>query len=432
MTPSLLAAGAAACAAALTAGGWHFAPDPIDCDPLPAVSAPSESSLSGPSLSDPDAQRLADGIQALVHRMLTSAELPDGNLCLSPTSLTLCLGMGLLGADGATRLELAGLMGLTDEGGAPWANERIEAALATALRQCNGDGGGLSVVNDFWGQEGYAFRDSYRGAVQRAGADLHQLDFADTEAARRTVNDYIAKKTRNRILELLPRGSVDDSTRLVLTNAVYFKARWKNDFSDRATQPMPFKLPSGEAVDVPMMRQHDHFAYADNSRVQIVVLPYDDARDLEMVVVLPRADKDIAAAIEELAPKAFGALRERAQYQSVSLQLPRVEFRSNLSLRHHLEVLGVVTAFDADRAELGPMHTGDQPMFFSDVLQQTFLRVDEKGSEAAAATAAILAVGSAANPEPPIPFHVDRPYLMVIRNHKTGLNLFTARVEDPR
>lgn len=397
--------------------------------PQPLARTPAASATQAP----PDAALLAQGVQRLAFRLLTEADLGTGNLCTSPASLALCAAMAMLGAEGETHAELATVLGLVDDEG-PWDNRRLEKALAETLASFRGTPTAeLAAVNDFWGQSGHAFRDSFREALTRAGAALHDVDFAEVETARQRINDHIAEHTQGRIEDLIPQGAVTPDTRLVLTNAVYFKARWSTEFSARGTKDAAFTLANGDVVRTPTMHKQSSYTYAETDTVQALVMGYEDHPDVEMVVLLPKDGHDVDAAVAALEPETFAKLRASAGHTTVNVALPKAELRSELRLTRALEALGARRMLSPTAAEFGPMHTSDEPLFVSEVLQKTFLAIDEKGSEAAAATAMVLRAGSAVRPPKQIvEFRADHPYLVVIRNRETGLNLFTARVDNPR
>jgi serpin B len=355
----------------------------------------------------------------------------EGNLFYSPHSLSLALAMTYAGARGETEAQMAEVMHYT------LSQARLHpafAALAEALASRGqgaagreGEGFRLNVANALWGQEGYAFLDSFLEVVDRAyGAGLRRVDFVGApEEARLTINDWVAKETEDRITDLIPQGVIDAMTRLVLTNAIYFNAAWAEPFEEGMTRDGPFYLLDGRQVSVPMMRQTTSLGYAREQGYQVVELPYD-GHQLSMVILLPDAG-ELEAFEASLDAPVLEASLDALSYQSVALAMPRFEFSAKFRLEETLAALGMVDAF-SDAADFSGM-TGNRELFLSAVLHQAFVSVDEAGTEAAAATAVVAKLTAA--PVEPVEVTVDRPFLFLIRDLETGAVLFLGRVVDP-
>jgi serpin B len=354
-----------------------------------------------------------------------------GNLFYSPYSLSLALAMTYAGARGETEAQMAEAMHYT----LPQARlHPAFAALSEALASRGegaagreGEGFRLNVANALWGQEDYAFLASFLDLLDRAyGAGLRRVDFVQApEEARRTINDWVAEQTEDRITDLIPDGVIDTLTRLVLTNAIYFNAAWAEPFDEGMTQEGPFYLLDGGQVAVPMMRQTTSLGYASDSGYQVVELPYD-GHELSMVILLPDAGEFEAFEASLDAPTLEAILDTRA-YQQVALSMPSFEFSAKFRLDDALSALGMVDAF-TEAADFSGM-TGSRELFLSAVLHQAFVSVDEAGTEAAAATAVVAKLTAA--PTEPVVVTVDRPFLFLIRDLETGAVLFLGRVVDP-
>jgi serpin B len=286
----------------------------------------------------------------------------------------------------------------------------------------------LNVANAIWGQESYAFLDSFLDTLAaNYGAGLRVLDFARSpEESRVIINDWVSQQTEGRIEDLIPQGTIDPLTRLVLTNAVYFNADWAYPFEERVTRNGPFTLLDGSQVVVPMMRQIESFGYADGEGYQAVELPYDGG-EMSMVVILPESDR-----FDEFESTLDG---DRVQeivrdlsYGQVDLTMPTFAFDSRFALSQALAELGMPAAFSR-AADFSGM-TGTTDLFISDVLHKAFVSVDEQGTEAAAATAEVM-VGSEM-PADPTAVDVDHPFILLIRHVETDALLFVGRVLDPR
>jgi serpin B len=347
------------------------------------------------------------------------ARLPkDGNLFHSPYSVSTALLMTLAGARGNTEAEMRAVLRVPgDLPNVHAASEALRKGLAGPFR--------LSVANALWGQKGVAFLEPFLELERRCyDARLEALDFAAPEEACRVVNGWVEERTEGKIRDLLGPELVGPDTRLVLTNAVYFRAAWEKPFSTRSTADAPFTLANGEAVNVPTMRQTATFDYAEEDGLQLVALPYEGGR-LSMIVLVPR---DLAALERRLADEGIGKLFAGAAPCRVGVHLPRFRVESKLRLDDPLRDLGMKDAFGA-AADFSGM-TGRRDLFVSAVVHQAFVDVNEAGTEAAAATA--VAVLKGAPPEDPVIFRADRPFLFLVRDAETGTVLFVGRVADPR
>jgi len=265
-------------------------------------------------------------------------------------------------------------------------------------------------------------RDRYR-------APLQSLDFIDAnEEARVAINRWGAIQTHGRIPEVLQRGDVDTLTRFVITNAVYFKAAWRWLFHKEQTTDGTFKTPAGDVVAKMMHRGESSYRYARARDVQLLELDY--LGGLSMVVALPDRPDGLEAVERRLA-ESHQEWLDALAYQLIDLELPRWTVRSRLPLGDALRTMGMPTAFTPAADFSGIARTG--PLFIHRVLQEAFVDVDEGGTEAAAVTAVVGGTVSDVVPtHRPIPFHVDHPFLYLIRDQATGAVLFIGRVVDPR
>jgi len=275
---------------------------------------------------------------------------------------------------------------------------------------------------------GFALLDSFVDTVTTSyGAGLRELDYlANPEAARETINDWVSEQTAEKIQDLLPQGTIDEGTRLVLTNAIYFNAPWLTPFDPEDTTVEPFTLLGGETVDAQMMHLNESLGIAEWDGGIAVDLPYN-GEDLSMLLLVP--DEGTFETFEaSLSAEAFEGIVEDLSWRPVRLGLPRFEFEFAASLVQPLLALGMTDAFNGERADFSGI-TGGRDLVISDVLHKAFIAVDEAGTEAAAATAVVFrATGM---PIEPIDVTIDRPFLFVIRDRPTGSVLFIGRVLDP-
>lgn len=259
------------------------------------------------------------------------------------------------------------------------------------------------------------------------GAGMQVVDFvADAEAAQRAINAWVAEQTRDRIPELIPTGVLDQLTRLVLTNAIYFKAPWQSRFFEEQTAEAPFHRLDGSQVSAPFMAQRTRFRYASGAGYQAVELPYE-GRELAMAVIVPDAGS-FGEFERGLTAERLAEVLEKLEPAEVQLRFPRFEFRTQASLSQVLSALGMPIAF-TEEADFSGMSEQGRDLLISEVLHEAFIAVDEEGTEAAAATAVDVAVE--ALPPEPVELTVDRPFLFLIRDAETGVVLFLGRVVDP-
>ena len=405
---------------------WLF-PDPV---PTGDVAASSLSRDSDPSVSGDDLTTLVAGNSAFAFDLLHELTADAENLFYSPFSVSAALAMLYAGAEVDTEQQMADALHFDLGHDALHAGfNRLDLDLnarGTIELPYEGEGFELNVVNAAWGQRGYSFLGDYLDVLAvNYGAGLRLLEFADDpEGSRETINDWVGEQTNDRIVDLLPPGSIGPLTRLVLTNAVYFNAPWLKKFDPAQTTPGAFHLLDGSTATVPMMRQQSTFAYANWDGGKAVELPYN-GNTLSMVVLVP--DRGSFDAFEsELDAARFEGIVSSFDDRWVHLQLPAFEAACDLSLVEPLTALGMTDAFDATADFSGI--DGTHELFVSDVLHKAWVSVDETGTEAAAATAVIVVGGGVSTPAT---LTIDRPFLFVIRDIPTGTILFVGRVLDP-
>jgi serpin B len=344
-----------------------------------------------------------------------------GNLFFSPYSISQALAMIFTGSDGKTEEQMASVLHFES---APYDLPPVFGALNSDLARRGNGNFQLCLANSLWWQEGFEVRQVFLDTLRkRLGATVQPLDFSATpETARNTINDWASRETRGKIKELLPQGSITSLTRLVLANAIYFRATWKERFNADFTSDSTFNLLDGGQVTVPMMNQITPFAYTATHDVQAVELPYI-GEQFSMVVLLPARGQfeDFASS---LTANRVADILEHLSIQMVQVYMPRFEFRSSFELSSTLEALGMTDAFILGRADFRGM-TLDREFFLQDVHHQTLISVDENGTFAAAATA-----GDMVAPDVPT-VRLNRPFIFLIRDIETGTILFIGQMMDP-
>lgn len=408
-----------------------------------AALAPEPSAGQEVKASDADLAALSWGANRFsleVYRRLAS-DAGDKSLFFSPASVHIALAMTMLGANGTTEREMRRVLHLEgkDDAALLAALEERATRLATARKIPSEEGGKvvqrpayeLSVASALWGQRGFPFQKQYLDSVTSAfHAKLELLDFARNAEAAATINAFVEKETRERVRGLVSPDLLSADTRLVLTNAIYFKSAWEHPFPKGATETLPFHLAGGEAVKTPHMRVHEDFAYFEEKGLQIVELPYSRG-DLSMIILLPEAADGLSRLEESLTVEELAAWRKALKGRPVIVTLPRFRVETRYELAKTLIGLGVKKAFDPAAADFTRMTSADR-LFISAVIHKAFVEVNEEGTEAAAATAVVMLRASAAEPREPVPFTADHPFLFLIRHRATDTILFAGRVTDPR
>ena len=243
------------------------------------------------------------------------------------------------------------------------------------------------------------------------------------------INQWVEDQTKEKIKNIVPEGLPTPDTRLVLGNAIYFKASWAEQFKAKWTRTEPFTMSKGKTLDVSMMHLEKKYRYAATDDAQIVEIPYRGGVT-SMVVVLPKKKDGLAAIEATLSSTLVDSWQRRLRSRLVQLKLPRFEFTSSFDLTTKLPAMGMADAFDGTRADFSAMTT-EQRLFIGAVLHKSFVAVDESGTEAAAATIVLMELGSAMPRDKPVPFIADHPFLFFIQHVKSGCVMFAGRVTKP-
>lgn len=360
----------------------------------------------------------------------------DGNIIFSPISLSLALSMTLAGAELSTRDEMLQALELQplEDGLHPAFNAlllAIEASQSTPETTIEGDSFRLNIANSIWGQSGFDFEPAFLDTLAlNYGAGIYNVDFnADPEAARNVINTWVADETEEKIKDLIPSGAIDALTRLVLANAIYFNGSWLYPFEQSATKSAPFTLLDGTQVPVDMMHlQNKNLPYLRGANYQVARLPYLSP-DFSMILLVP--DEDAFELVESsLTAAEFVDIVNKLSVRPVDLQMPKFDFESTVDASRVLKELGMNEAFQADQADFSLINA-NADLYITDVLHKATITVDEKGTEAAAATAVIVGVTSAPEPTEPVSLVIDRPFMFFIEHNPTSSILFMGRVLQP-
>jgi len=373
---------------------------------------------------------VAKGGNAFAADLYARLKEQKGNLFFSPYSISSALAMTYAGARGDTAAQMAQVLHVD------LAPDKLHAAYGALTGSLNAAGKAgyfeLAIANALWAQKGYPFIPEYLALVEKAyAAKVLEADFQkDAEAARTTINRWVEDQTRDKIKDLIPPGVLNDLTRLVLTNAIYFKGNWVHQFKDNRTQDGPFTLLGGERVQAPMMHQTEHFGYLETEAFQALEMPYKGGA-LSMVVFLPKKADGLGDFEKSLTAENLESWIPKIAYEEVIVTFPKFKMTSAFSLGGPLAAMGMKDAFSG-AADFSGMSTKER-FFLQAALHKAFVDVNERGTEAAAATAII--VGATAMPPPPKPkpvFTADHPFLFLIRDTRSGAILFLGRVMNPK
>lgn len=364
----------------------------------------------------------------------------EENLFISPHSISLALAMTYAGASNNTKAEMKEVLRflLDDEEFHPAFNALdLELESRNHVETDDGESFTLEIVNQTWGQHGFNFQEDYLDLIAtQYGAGLRLVDFiTNFEEVRLAINAWVEVQTRDRIQDLLPPDSLDSGTRFVLVNAIYFYGSWASPFAEGGTVEEAFQLLNGSTVDVPMMRNYGMVRYGETEDTAAVSMPYVGGQ-VSMVALMPlSAEDDFEAWEASLDRERFDEAVANLSAQDGSLYFPSFELESSLKMKELFEAMGMVEAFEERGADfegitgVGPGIDG-QSLYISEIFHKTFVKVDEEGTEAAAATAVVGATPTSA-PLDPIEVRVDRPFYYAIYDHPTETILFIGRMVDP-
>lgn len=352
------------------------------------------------------------------------------NLFFSPYSISSALAMTYAGAEERTKQQMAKVLHISlPDSDLHSANDALRMVLINTDVKT---GFQLRVANRLWIQTSFHLLPGFLELTKASyGAEMGLVDFHQTEAARTAINSWIEDQTDRKIQNLLVPGSLVPETKLVLTNAIYFKARWKDEFNPKSTEDAPFYISASQSVVVPTMRRLHRFPYAAIDNAQILELPYGQDGSLSMLIVLPKTADGFEELEKKLSSKKLetwiGSLRSR----TVEVRLPKFKMTAEFSLKPLLESMGMPLAF-SDQANFSRIST-QEPLKISAVIHKAFVDLNEEGTEAAAATA-VLMMPTAAAPdrEKPIEFRADHPFVFLIRHRKTQSILFMGRLMNPK
>jgi len=352
----------------------------------------------------------------------------DKNIFFSPSSISTALAMTSLGARGETEKQMQVVLKFD-----PASPQAMHEAYAELLKVSNGEGPDhvkqLTIANRLWGQKDYHFLPAFlEETTKYYGAPLEELNFRDSETARSAINDWVKKRTADRIKDLLKPGALDASTRLVLTNAVYFKAAWASPFKKDKTHQVRFHPAAALDIDIPMMNRQGAYRYADDKLAQTLEMPFA-GEQLSMVIFLPRDQEGPFTLEKAMTAKWLSERLSNLKEREVQVGLPPFRMGGSFELSSVLSKMGMPLAFDVGKADFSGI-SKDEGLFISKVIHQAWGQVNEEGAEAAGATA--IGVDPKAEPiDASSSFYADHSFVYLIRDTRTGMIVFMGRILNP-
>jgi serpin B len=376
-----------------------------------------------------DVSGVVNGNNQFAFDLYAKYKTKDGNIFFSPYSISSALAMTYEGAKGTTADQMQKVLHFPKDEIA-----RREAFLGINS-QINGQGKKyqLRTANALWAQKDYKFKADYFSLVEKYySGKATNMDFiSDTEKSRVTINKWVEEQTNNKIKDLIPQGAIDRMTRLVLTNAIYFKGLWLEQFNKNSTQERDFRVDQNTTVKAQMMSftgEKANFSYTETENAQVLELPYQ-GNELSMLILLPK-NNDLPAVEALLAPEQLTALKRGLRNQRVDIFIPKFKFETKYFMAQDLRSMGMPIPFSGGAADFSGM-TGSKDLYISEVIHQAFVEVNEEGTEAAAATGVVMRATSIMLPAQPKIFNANHPFLFFIQDRMTGNILFMGKVKNP-
>jgi serpin B len=354
------------------------------------------------------------------------AQKDKGNIFFSPYSISDAFSMAYEGARGETASEIQSVFGFADRQTQRESIKELDSKINNPAANYT-----LNIANALWVQKDFPILNEYSDSLQKYySAKAENLDFINNaEESRGIINKWVENKTNDKIVDLLPPDSLNYLTRVVLTDAVYFKGTWLTKFDESKTLDENFSVSENNTVKVPMMHVETGFKYLEDGDLKILDMPYNGG-NLSMMIILPK-DKDLNNLISTLSSDKLNQWKNNLAVREVSVHMPKFMLHTEYKLKENLSEMGMASAFDPDIADFSGI-TGIMNLYIDNVYHKAFVNVDEKGTEAAAATAIVImtVMGENAGVQP-LEFNADHPFVFLIYNNQTGLVLFAGQVVDP-
>lgn len=380
--------------------------------------------LSGKTSQENEAVRAVNKLALGLYGQFASE---GENLCFSPYSISTAFAMTYAGARGGTGLEMR--WALHYEAGIHGANR----ALANTLQNVPEGAGELRIANSIWPAKRFALQRSFEEILRTDYlSEVRPQDYQrQPDRSRIAINDWVAEKTKDRILDILVPGSVRSDTKMVLVNAIYFKAPWMNQFSEGRTEEADFHVSAAEKLKVQMMNNTNSFEYAELDGAQVLRLPYRQGA-FSMLLILPKEKNELKALERKMTLETINHYRAELTDRRVDVFLPKFKVEQTFDLIPALSELGVKSAFNPASANFSGI-SGNRDLFIDTAIHKAFIEVDENGTEAAAATAIAMRLTAARPSEPSdvAVFRADHPFIYIIQDDASGAILFMGKLAKP-
>jgi serpin B len=376
------------------------------------------------NISKPDPSMIARNNQFAFDLYKNISQKPE-NLFYSPFSISAALGMTYTGSKGNTEKQIADVMNFAANDAAFYNNYQ---AYLHSINKLNNDTVSIYTANSFWAQVDFKFKKEFVEIIRNHfSGEIKNVDFIkEAEKCRLEINKWVEVKTNNKIENLIKPGLIDDLTRLVLVNAIYFKAPWEMPFNEKATKKMDFKTDETSVVSTDFMTAENNYKYYTEEDFSAIEIPYKKG-SLSMLIILPSDNNSFKALNKNISNAVYDKINSALVIKKVKLTLPKFKATCEFELSDVLKSMGMQDAF-TDKADFSGM-TGKKDLKISKVVHKSFINVDEAGTEAAAATAVIIRIKSV--PMNVVEFKADHPFMFIIRENTGGSILFAGNVYNP-
>lgn len=390
--------------------------------------------------TDIEAKKLAQSQNAFATDLYAQLRGQSGNLFFSPQSIATALSMTFIGAKRDTSTAMAKVLHLQylrsgNQNTALTLQSLVQEAYAKQSKLLNEplrDGLELHIANGLWVKANYPLNPGFIKAIEESfKGSLESVDFSNEPVARKKINAWVSDQTKDKIRNLIGPNALTPDTRLVLTNAIYFKAAWETQFNREATTKEEFHVSLSRDVDAEMMKQTHFFGLAELEGFKLLVMPYRGG-EASMLVLLPDKVDGLTDLERSLSAEKLASWLEKTKSVRVALSLPKFKNTSAFNLNNPLTALSMKKAFSAGEADFtGIANVPGEPLYIGLVIHKAFVDVNEEGTEAAAATSVNIRAGAVMRLAEPIPFVADHPFIYIIRSNRTGDILFIGRLADP-
>lgn len=384
---------------------------------------------SNAHVDENDYQEISAANNALGFQLINTIDVEESeNIFISPTSLSMALSMIYNGAEGTTKEEISNVLQAENIDLEAW--NQLNAALFSTLQQ-EDEQIQLQIANSIWLNDDYHFEQDFaQNTSDYYAAQQEEINFQSVNAAER-INNWVEEATNNKITDMVEEPFSDDLV-AILINAIYFKGEWKHGFDESKTEEREFHLHDGSTKEVPLMSLEADLQYFENSDFQTVMLPYGEDGQMNMHVFLPKENDDLQHFREALTNEAWEDWISQFQEEKGTILLPKFELEYEAILDETLQQLGMESAFNPNASDFSSIIEENDPLWIDQVMQKTFIEVNEEGTEGAAATSIEVVTESEIIGDEPFYMEVNRPFFFTITDDVTGTILFIGEIRNPQ